>query len=170
MGLIDSYGIELLHPRREGRSAHQIGRKGLSNHRWIVGGKVCVLLNHLGLVVNWACDTANVYDGLAFRGLVTSVADQMIVFADASFALKDQPLAHLKICKRGQWDSRMMVETMLSMLTVVCHFKHLTHRVWAYFEMRLAFVLALFNILVQWDGLTPDAQGIVHLSIAPFSL
>jgi hypothetical protein len=54
IGLIDSFGIELIHPRREGRSDQQIGRKGTSNRRWIVGGKLCVLLNHLGLVVNWA--------------------------------------------------------------------------------------------------------------------
>jgi len=57
IGLIDTYGIELIHPRREGRSEHQIGRKGKSNWRWIVGGKLCLLLNHLGLVVGWACDT-----------------------------------------------------------------------------------------------------------------
>jgi hypothetical protein len=43
--------MELLHPMREGRSAQQIGRKGKSNPRWIVGGKLGLLLNHLGLVV-----------------------------------------------------------------------------------------------------------------------
>jgi hypothetical protein len=37
LGVADSYGIELLHPWREGRGPHQIGKKGLSNHRWIVG-------------------------------------------------------------------------------------------------------------------------------------
>ena len=31
--LVDTYGIELIHPRREGRSEQQIGRKGLSNKR-----------------------------------------------------------------------------------------------------------------------------------------
>ena len=35
LGVIDTYGIELIHPIREGRSSQQIGRKGLSNHRWI---------------------------------------------------------------------------------------------------------------------------------------
>ena len=39
LGVIDTYGIELIHPIREGRSSQQIGRKGVSNHRWIVGGK-----------------------------------------------------------------------------------------------------------------------------------
>src|SRR6266571_3995627 len=43
LGVIDTYGIELIHPMREGRSPQQIGRKGLSNHRWIVGGKLCLL-------------------------------------------------------------------------------------------------------------------------------
>jgi hypothetical protein len=38
LGVIDTYGIELIHPIREGRSPRQIGRKGLSTHRGIVGG------------------------------------------------------------------------------------------------------------------------------------
>src|SRR6266511_5712699 len=58
LGVIDTYGIELIHPIREGRSPQQIGRKGLSNHRWIVGGKLCLLVNQWGLVVAWACATA----------------------------------------------------------------------------------------------------------------
>ena len=60
LGVIDTYGIELIHPMRAGRSPQQIGRKGLSNHRWIVGGKLCLVLNQWGFVVAWACATANV--------------------------------------------------------------------------------------------------------------
>jgi len=41
IGLIDTYGIELIYPRREGCSERQVGRKGQSNRRWIVGGKLC---------------------------------------------------------------------------------------------------------------------------------
>jgi len=52
IGIIDSYSIELLHPVREGRSQRQIDKKGKSNHRWIVGGKLCYLLNYLGLIVS----------------------------------------------------------------------------------------------------------------------
>ena len=62
LGVIDTYGIELIHPMREGHSPQQIGRKGVSNHRWIVGGKLCLLLNQWGLVVAWECATANVAD------------------------------------------------------------------------------------------------------------
>jgi hypothetical protein len=31
LGGIDTYGIERIHPMREGRSPQQIGRQGLSN-------------------------------------------------------------------------------------------------------------------------------------------
>src|SRR5690349_5568646 len=48
--IIDSYGVELLHPIREGRSADQIGAKGLSNKRWIVGVKMCWLITPKGQV------------------------------------------------------------------------------------------------------------------------
>jgi hypothetical protein len=170
LGVIDSYGIELLHPRREGRSEQQIGKKGKSNSRWIVGGKLCFLLNQLGLVVDWACDTANVYDGSAFQHLVEQVKDKMIVFADTGFAKVGWQPENLRLCQRGEWNVRMLVETVLSMLTYVCHFKRTAHKNWAYFESRLGFTMALFNILVQWHGLQPNDTGFVHLSIAEFSL
>jgi hypothetical protein len=170
IGLIDSYGIELIHPRREGRSKQQIGKKGKSNWRWIVGGKLAILVNHLGLVVQWACDTANVYDGSAFQELVDSVADWMVVLSDEGFVKKDWHPTNLKLCKRGEWNTRMLIESILSMLTTVCHFKKVAHRVWSYFESRLAYTMALFNILVQWYGLQPDDTGFVHLSMADFSL
>lgn len=170
LGVIDSYGIELLHPIREGRSPQQIGKKGISNHRWIVGGKLCYLLNHLGLIVAWDCDTANVYDGAAFQHLVNDVADEMVVFADMSFEKKDWHPTNLRLCKRGEWNVRMVVETVLSMLTYICHFKHSHHKVWAYFETKLGFTMAMFNILVQWHGFQPDETGFVPLSIAEFSL
>jgi hypothetical protein len=169
LGLIDTYGIEFIHPIREGRSPKQIGKKGVSNHRWIVGGKICVLLNKLGLVVGWACDTANVHDS-AFHPLIEKVKDQMVVFADSSFHAEGGDPPNLKICKRGEWNNRMMIETILSMLTNVSHFKKMFHRVWGYFKAHLAFAMAAFNILVQWDGLQSDENGVAHLSIAKFSL
>ena len=76
IGVIDTYGIEWIHPRREGRCKQQIGCKGISNQRWIVGAKLCLLVNHLGLIVDWDCDTANVYDGSCFQYLVEGVRDE----------------------------------------------------------------------------------------------
>jgi len=170
IGVVDSYGIELLHPRREGRSNKQIGRKGLSNKRWIVGGKLCLLLNNIGQVVGWDVDTANVYDGSAFQHLVDGVADEMVVFADPHFEKKEWRPTNLKICPARTWNERMMIETVLSMLTLVCHFKKVGHRVWSYFKSRVGWTMALFNILTEWNGLEPDEDGFVQLSIAAFSL
>ena len=170
MGVIDSYGIELIHPRREGRSSQQIGKKGLSNTRWIVGGKVCLLLNHIGLIVAWDVDTANVYDGSAFQHLVDAVAEEMLVLADPHFVKDGWHPTNLKICPKNTWNDRMMIETVLSMLTVVCHFKKVGHRVWDYFKSRVGYTMALFNILVQWHGLVPNDDGFVRHSIAQFSL
>jgi hypothetical protein len=64
----------------------------------------------------------------------------------------------------------MVVETLFSMLTTVCHCKKVLHRVCRYFTMRLAFTVAAFNVLVQWDGLPLDDHGEVRLSLAQFSL
>jgi hypothetical protein len=169
LGVIDSYGIEFIHPVREGRSPKQIGKKGISNHRWIVGGKLCMLLNKFGLIVGWCCDTANVHDS-TFHPLVECVKDQMIVLSDTSFHSKAGDPPNLKICERGEWNDRMLIETVLSMLTTVSHFKKIAHRVWEYFQGHLAFAMAAFNILAQWDGLKPDKNGFVPLSIAEFSL
>jgi hypothetical protein len=44
------------------------------------------------------------------------------------------------------------------------------HRVWAYFQARLAFTMAAFNVLVQWHGFQPHASGFVSLSMVAFSL
>ena len=169
LGVIDTYGLELIHPIREGRSPHQVGRKGLSNHRWIVGGKLCLLVNRFGLVVAWECGTANVHD-TTFQPLVRQVADQMLVLRDTAFHAADGDPPNLKLCRRGEWNDRILIETVLSMLTVICHFKKVMHRVWEYFQARLAFTMAAFNVLVQWHGLLTEVDGFVPLSIAEFSL
>jgi hypothetical protein len=169
LGVADTYGIELIHPKREGRTDHQIGKKGKSNHRWIVGGKLCFILNQFGLIVDWECDTANVHDS-SFRPLIAWYDERMIVLTDHGFHGRAGDPPNMKVCRRGTWNVRMMVETVLSMLTTTCHCKQMRHRVWDYFRSHLAYLMALFNILVQWHGLTPDADGRIHLSIAEFSL
>ena len=120
LGVIDTSGIELIHPIREGRSPQQIGCKGLSNHRWIVGGKLCLVLNQWGLIVGWACATANVADN-TFQWLIRQVEERMIVLSDTGFHAAEGDPSNLKLCQRGEWQDRMLVETVLSMLTLVCH-------------------------------------------------
>lgn len=169
LGVIDSYGIELLHPVRESRSPRQIGRKGISNRRWIVGGKFCLLLNQFGLVVNFDCDTANEHDTI-FQSLIRLYEDRMIVLSDNGFHAETGDPANLKICQVKQWNDRMVIETVYSMLTLISRFKHMRDRVWAYFEAHLSFAVAAFNLLVQWHGFQPDQNGFIPLSIAEFSL
>src|SRR5262249_30281541 len=119
LGGIDTYGIELIHPIRGGRRRHQIGRKGLSNRRGIVGGNLCLLLNEWGLIVGWACATANVADN-TFQWLIQQVDGRMIVLSDTGFHAAEGDPSNLKLCQRGEWEDRMLVETVLSMLTLVC--------------------------------------------------
>lgn len=171
LGVADTYGIELKHPWREkrGKVRGQIGKKGFSNHRWIVGAKLGLVLNKWGLVTAWECNSANVHDS-AFQPMVAQFEEEMGVLTDHSFYLKSGNPANMLVCERGQWNSRMIVETVLSMLTTVCHIKHMAHRAWAYLRARLAYCLAAFNILAQWYGLKPDEHGRVNLSIAEFAL
>jgi hypothetical protein len=63
-------------------------QKGLSKKRWIVGCKRCYVLNHLGLIVDWDVDTANVCDGRAFHDIVERNEPYMALFSDEGFAKK----------------------------------------------------------------------------------
>ena len=97
--------------------------------------------------MDWECDTANVYDGSAFQHLVEKFRHEMVIFADTGFAKTDWQPTNLRLCQRGEWNVRMVVETVLSMLTYICRFKQMAHKNWLYFETRVGFTLALFNIL-----------------------
>ena len=170
-GIIDSYGIELCHPIRENHQPRRkrIGRKGFASWKWIVGGKLCLLTNKFGLVTDWQIKTANVSDQ-EFLPLVEAVCDKMIVLADTGFRRKNNQPENLKLCRRGEWNDRMLIETVFSLLSQVCKLKHLRQRVWAYFEMRLAYTVSLFNLLQQWNDLNFDGHGVSHLKLAEFSL
>lgn len=169
--VIDSYGVELIHPIREGRSPKQIGKKGKSNWRWIVGVKLCWLVNGRGEVVGWDWDTANVHDQ-TFLPLVEALNGSSIVLGDVGFNRASGIPDNLKLCPRGTWNERMLVETMLSMVTVVCHLKKLFHRVRDYVEMHFAYVAALFNTLLALNRmLDPNAENQGSwLHIAQYSL
>jgi len=45
------------------------------------------------------------------------------LFADEGFLKEVGQPVNLKICGRGKWNSRMIVETMLLMLTLISHLK-----------------------------------------------
>jgi len=161
--VVDTYGIQTLHPWRYRRSPRQLGVKGWSNHRWIVGVKLCWLLNCRGEVVAWSWGGASTHDR-RFLPLVSQLDGQTITLADQGFAAGPVP-ANVKICRRGQWNERMLVETALSLVHRVCGLNYLWHRATRYAEAHLAYVAALFNALLNLDG-TPDGR----LAIARYSL
>lgn len=167
--VIDSYPIELLFPIREGRSTQQVGQKGRDKGRWSIGIKLCVLLNDVCQVVNWAWATMNVYDK-HFHPVVEPFIGETIALADFGFRDKDGVPENMKICKKGTWNERMCVETVFSMLTLVCDLKRIRHRLSTYIQMRLAYVVAMFNILLDlFHWRHPEADPF-KMSIAEFSL
>jgi hypothetical protein len=169
LGVLDTDGMELSHPRRAGRSPQQIGRKGLSPHRWLVGGTRCRLLHQWGVIGAWACATAQVAEN-TLQGRMRPCEERLLVLRDPSFHAAEGDPRHLTLCPRGEWQDRLLVETVLSMRTLVCHVKQGMPRVWAYVQARLACPMAAFTVLVQWHGVQPYASGCVPLSIAEVSL
>lgn len=167
--VIDTYPIELLFPIREGRSQQQVGKKGHDKGRWSIGIKLCWLLNETCRVVSWDWATMNVYDK-HFHSVVEPFIGQTIVLADFGFRDKNGVPENLKLCKKGTWNERMCVETVLSMVTLVCNLKCIRHRVDGYIQARLAFVSAMFNVLLDlFHFLHPEVDPF-HMSIAEFSL
>ena len=146
--VVDTYGIELIHPRREGRSKRQIGKKGKSNGRWIVGIKLAWLINDDGEVVDWSWDTANEADNV-FRPLATAYDGETIVLADQGLRAKDTPPQNIKCCERGTWNERFTIETNLSWVTELFHSKKLYHRVKEHLEAHLWYLAALINCLLR---------------------
>ena len=165
---VDSFPIELLFPIREGRSKRQMGKKSRDKGRWSIGIKLCWILNRLGQVAGWHWLTMHRPDQ-DFLPLVELVNEDGLVLSDLGFRCKDGLPAHLKLGVKGTWNDRMIVETSFSLPTVVCHTKKMFHRTAAHLEARLAYTVAMFNVLIALDRqLHPDHA--FKLSIAEFSL
>jgi hypothetical protein len=164
----DSYPIELLFPIREGRSKRQIGRKGRDKGRWTIGIRLWWLLDQAGQVVEWYWLPLNQPDK-DFNALAEYYAEQSIVLTDLGFRDKDGIPSNLKVCPKGTWNERMIVETSFSMLTLVCHTKKFFHRRADYLWSHLAYLAAMFNVLTTlFHQLFPDDTR--RRSIAEFSL
>jgi hypothetical protein len=161
-GVADSYGIELVHPWRERRTQRQVARKGLSNHRWIVGAKLAIVANDSGQITSFGVAGANVHD-TSFHPMIEQWNQSMIVLADTGFKAKGHNPDNLKICPKGEWNERMIVETVFSLFTVILKMKKLTHRLLAPLKARLAYTCAVFNLCTAWNGE-------IKLQLAPFAL
>jgi len=178
LGVADSYGIELLHPVREWKKRRwgqpkkpRIAKKGRSNRRWIAGVKLGLVLDRFGLVVAWSAADASAHDGRAFQQMIGSLDKRLAVLADSQFHCTHGDPPNLKLCGHGEWNGRMLVETVFSMLTQVCHLKHLYHRSWPHLRAHLGWLLAAWNVVMRWIGMRLDPKtGFVHLHLAQFGL
>ena len=135
--VMDTYGIELLHPVREDRAQTPLGKQGKSNRRWIVGVTLCGLVNDRGQVLAWDWNTANVHDQ-HFRPVAHQFDEQTITLSDRGFYQAGEAARNLKLCAHKTWRERMIVETMLSLVTRGCRLNHLFHRLEPYLTTHLA--------------------------------
>ena len=167
--VIDSYPIELIFPIRQGRSPQQVGKKGRDKGRWSVGVKLCWLLNGFCRLVSWDWATMNVNDK-RFNPLLKPLIGKTIVLADYGFRDREGVPENMQICKKGTWNERMCVETALSLVTVICDLKRIHHRLADYIQARLAYVAAMFNVLLDLFHLLHPEANPFQISIAEFSL
>lgn len=145
--VMDSYGIELIHPIREGRSLAQIGTKGISNHRWIVGIKYCLLTNNVGEAVGWGWAPANEHDQ-GFRPIAIQFDGETITLTDSGFVKANAEPCNIKLCRRGEWNERMLIETIFSLFTTLFHTKKMRQRVETHINGHLAYLTAALNLLL----------------------
>ena len=165
----DSYPIELIFPIREGRSKRQIGKKNKDKGRWSIGIKMCWIINTYGRVVGWKWTTMNRPDQY-FNPLIELLNEESIVLSDLGFRCADGIPNNLMLCAKGTWNDRMVVETVFSLLTVICNAKRMFRRVTRHIDAHLAYLAAMFNAcLALFHQLHPDADPF-KLSIAEFSL
>ncbi len=159
--VIDSYGMELIHPIGQGRSEAQVGKKGQSHHRWIVGVKLGWLITPHGQIMEWGWATANPHDQ-PFRGIGQRWTNRSEVLSDWGFRKRGEETVNWRFGQRGERHDPMIVERVFSVVTVVNHLKKIFHRVDKYLTARFGYTAAMFHWLMEL------AEG--KLALAQFSL
>jgi len=167
--VMDSFPVELLFPIRQGRSAQQIGKKGRDKGRWTIGGRLWVMLDTYGRIIEWYFLTLDHADK-HFNRFVVPFNEQTITLTDLGFRDVAGTPDHLKFCHKGTWNERMVVESVFSMLTVVCQLKKVFHRTFTHLFARFACVAAMFNVLYDLFHRLHPKESPFKLSIADFSL
>jgi hypothetical protein len=167
--VVDTFPVEVIFPVREGRSKQQVGKKSKDKGRWTVGVKLCWVLDTSGRVVAWAWQTLNVHDQ-TFHPLIAQHDEETITLGDLGFRCAAGTPKNLKLCPKGTWNERMVVETAFSLVTVVCDGKKIYHRLAAYIEAHFAYLAAMFNVLLAlYHQVHPEAPA-HKMSLAEFSL
>jgi hypothetical protein len=148
--VIDSFGVEIINPVREGRSeqSKKVSKKGKSNKQWIVGRKINVSISGALEIIDYQDATANVCDNTFDK--YYEIKDTSIYLTDNGYRKQEKNGGtpdNFKICKKGTWnDDRMWIERLFSLWTRICNMKHSFHRSVKGFQAKVAYLVALTNI------------------------
>lgn len=166
--VIDSLGVEIIHPARENRSrqSQQVSQKGKSNHRWIVGRKLNVAINGELEIVDYQDDTANVSDNRFDSAYEQKKA---IFLTDMGYRRQEKNGGtpdNFHICKSGTWNERMWIERLFSLWIRVCGMKHSFHRSVKGFKAKVSYLVALTNIVLRLN----EKLGFTKCSLVQWAL
>lgn len=159
--VLDSVMCEAIHPIREGRKTHWVG-KNKSKGRWMVGMKVAVVVSPRGHILHWAMDTANIHDK-HFAWMVEEFSFQILT--DKGFHASEGDPDNLTICKRGEQNQRMVVESVFSLCKRLLGLNSIAAKTREGFELAVASIFALFNLLLEMNqrlGLLTHKPAIAH--------
>lgn len=160
--VLDSYAIELTHPVRYRRRRAGLGYKLRDKGgRWLVGVRSAWLVNAYGGIVHCGWQPVRERGDAAFFALLDDVPTSCRVLVDGGVP------SNVHLCQRGEHNERMIVETVLSLLTRVGGLKHLLHRSRAALTMHLSYVAAMFNTVLKIQQAQSRSP---RLSLADFTL
>lgn len=168
--VLDSFGVEIIHPVREKRSVQSqlVSKKGKSNKRWIIGRKINVAINGELEIVDYQEQTANVFDN-TFNNAYEHKKEH-IYLTDNGYRKQKKyggTPDNFKICKKGTWnDERMWVERLFSLWTRICGMKHSFHRSVKGFQAKVAYLVILTNITFRLN----ESLGFHKCSLVQWAL
>src|SRR5258708_6086740 len=148
--VIDSFGVEVIHPAREGRSeqSKSVSKKGKSNHRWIIGRKINIAINGELEITDFQEDTANVCDNTFDEHY--AVKEEYLYLTDKGYRKQAKyggTPTNFKICTSGSWNERMWIERLFSLWTRICEMKHYFHLTIKGFQAKISYLVVLTNIV-----------------------
>lgn len=167
--VIDSFGVEIIHPIREGRSeqSQRVSKKGKSNHRWIIGRKINIAINGDLEIVDYQDETANVCDNTF--DISYEEKEDCIYLTDNGYrrqAIYGGTPTNFKICRSDSWNERMWIERLFSLWTRICDMKHSFHRSIKGFQAKSAYLIALTNIVFRLN----ESLGFSKCSMVQWAL
>jgi hypothetical protein len=128
----------------------------------MVGIKVVVVVSPQGDILAWETDTANIHD-THFAWIVEEFTVK--VLADTGFHAREGDPENLKICKRGEQNERMVVESVFSLCKRLPGLNNIVAKSLKGFRLAVASIFALFNTLLDMNrrlGLFSQRPSIAH--------